>query len=221
MDTTQEFRRLLRGSLLAVLVCAVLVVLCYYLLDRPIAFYVHDHGLSRFAVLKWLTLPPPIAQTWAPVLLAAVVVRRAWGPLARWELALLSAGAAIILADQFRETLSAACGRYWPETWIDNNPSLIRDGAYGFHPLEEVGNRGSFPSGHAARTSAAAAVVWVVYPRWRAAAVVVALAVAVGLLGMNYHFLGDVVAGSFLGAVVGVYTTHFCRRGLTEGAGRA
>ena len=25
-----------------------------------------------------------------------------------------------------------AFGRLWPETWVDNNPSWIHDGAYGF-----------------------------------------------------------------------------------------
>ncbi len=54
-------------------------------------------------------------------------------------------------------------GRDWPETWIDNNPSLIRDGAYGFHPFHGNSAYGSFPSGHTARTLAVAAVVWIAY----------------------------------------------------------
>ena len=32
-------------------------------------------------------------------------------------------------------TLAYAFGRYWPDTWVHDNPSLIRDGAYGFHPF--------------------------------------------------------------------------------------
>jgi hypothetical protein len=39
-------------------------------------------------------------------------------------------------------------------------------------------------------------------------AVLAAAAVVVGLIGMNYHFVGDVVAGGFAGAIVGVYVAH-------------
>jgi hypothetical protein len=30
---------------------------------------------------------------------------------------------------------------------------------------------------------------------------------------MNYHFVGDVVAGGFVGALVGVYMAHACGLG--------
>jgi hypothetical protein len=43
--------------------------------------------------------------------------------------------------------------------------------------------------------------------------VLAALAVAIGLIGMNYHFLGDVIGGTFAGAIVGVYTAHACGLG--------
>jgi membrane-associated phospholipid phosphatase len=157
-------------------------------------------------VFKWLTYPPPIWQTWSPVVLAALMIRRAWGPWHRWEQAVLAAGVSTILADQFRETLAYAFGRYWPDTWIHDNPSLIRNGAYGFHPFHSGVAYASFPSGHTARTLAVAAVVWIAYPGWRSACVVAAFAEAGSLLAMNYHFVSDVIAGAFVGAVVGAYT---------------
>ncbi|HEY8503613.1 MAG TPA: phosphatase PAP2 family protein [Gemmataceae bacterium] len=209
MNGDSDFGRLLRRTLIALLLCAGLVVLCYRFVDRPVAFYVHDHGFSHYPVLKWLTYPPPVVQAWTPVTLAALAVRRAWGPFRRWERAVAAACVAVVLADQFRETLSYAFGRYWPETWIDDNPSLIRDGAYGFHPFHGGSAYGSFPSGHTARTVAAAAVVWIAYPAWRWACVLASAAVAAGLIGMNYHFVGDVTAGGFVGGIVGAYAAHF------------
>jgi membrane-associated phospholipid phosphatase len=208
MDSPQDFGQLLRQTLVALAVCAMLVTVGYLFVDRPIAIAVHEHDVARFAVLKWLTYPPPILQAYVPLVLAYLMVRRARGPFGRWERALLAAGVGMVLADQFRESLAYVFGRYWPETWIDNNPSLIGEGAYGFHPFHGGTAYGSFPSGHTARTLAIAAVIWIIYPRWRWAAVLASLAVVAGLLGMNYHFVSDVIAGGFVGAIVGVYSTR-------------
>ncbi|MBY0521889.1 MAG: phosphatase PAP2 family protein [Gemmataceae bacterium] len=214
MDVNEPFRRLLRNSVIALIICAALVTVCYFFVDRPFAFWVNESRFNRFAFLADLTYPPPILQDLAPAVLAALMVRRIWGPFRRWEHALLAASVGVILADQFRESLGVVFGRYWPKTWIDNNPSLIKDNAYGFHPFHRGSAYGSFPSGHTARTLAAASVLWIAFPRWRWAAVAASLAVATGLLGMDYHFVSDVIAGGFVGAIVGAYTAHFC--GLDE-----
>lgn len=132
------------------------------------------------------------------------------GLLFRWARVLLALSVSIILADQFRESLSYVFGRYWPETWINNNPSLIENGAYGFHFFHEGSAYGSFPSGHAARIVALAAVIWIACPKWRWACIAASLAVCIGLLGMNYHFVGDVIAGAVVGGIVGAYTNAFC-----------
>jgi membrane-associated phospholipid phosphatase len=205
-----DFGRLLRTTLAALLVCGVLVLLCYSLVDRPIAVYVHDQHFADYPILKWLTYPPPVLQAWVPVALAVLMIRRAWGPFRRWEWTLVAACVSMVLADQFRQSLAYAFGRTWPETWDDDNPSFIRDGAFGFHPFHGGIAYDSFPSGHAARTLAVAGVVWLAYPRWRWACVSAVAAVAAGLLGMNYHFVGDVIAGGFVGGIVAMYMAHFC-----------
>jgi membrane-associated phospholipid phosphatase len=208
-EPAQDFQRLLRNSLVALFLCATLVALGYSFVDRPVAFYVHRQRFVDSAVLKWLTYPPPILQAWAPVVLTALMVRRAWGPFTRAERVLLAACVTMILADQCRQTLAYVFGRYWPDTWIHDNPSLIRDGAYGFHPFHDGSAFDSFPSGHATRTLALVAVVWIACPKWRWACVLASLAEAVALVGLNYHFVSDVIAGGFVGSIVGAYTT-FC-----------
>lgn len=209
MECESSLALLVRKSVFALIACFALVLFCYLFVDRPVAFFVHDHKLSHHVFLKWLTLPPPILQAWAPVALVAVVLLRLRAPQRRWERTVFAAGIAIIIADQFRESLSAVFGRDWPDTWSDNNPSLIRDGAYGFHLFHGSAAQGSFPSGHTARTVAIAAVVWIAYPRWRWACVAMSAAVAGGLLGMNYHFASDVIAGGFIGGIVGAFAAYF------------
>jgi hypothetical protein len=44
---------------------------------------------------------------------------------------------------------------------------------------------------------------------WRWACGLASVAVAAGLLGMVYHFVGDVIAGGFVGGIVGAYTAHY------------
>ena len=210
MDNAPDFRRLLCGSLIALILGAILVAVCYWFVDRPVAFFVHDQDFARFVILKWLTYPPPIVQAWTPVVLVCLMIRRAWGPFMHWELTLLAMGISIILADQFKQSLAYVAGRTWPDTWVENNPSLLRDGVSNFNPFHGGEGYKSFPSGHTARTLAAAAVFWIAFPKWRWVAVAACLAVAVGLIGMNYHFVGDVVAGGFIGALVGTYTAYFC-----------
>ena len=43
------------------------------------------------------------------------------------------------------------------------------------------------------------AVLWIYYPKWRALYALAVLAVATGLIGANYHFVSDVIAGGFVG----------------------
>jgi membrane-associated phospholipid phosphatase len=208
MPDDNRFRLLLQRTLLAVIACTVAVVICYYFVDRPIAFFVNDHRIPRFEELRWLTEPPPLVQSWAPLLLVLLAVRRVVGPWQQWQHVLFVACVSLIVADQFRQSLGDLFGRYWPETWHDNNPSLIGTGAYGFHPFQVGDDVGSFPSGHSARIVGFTSVFWLAMPRSRWVCVVIAVPMLVALVGMDYHFVGDVLAGSALGGIVGAWVVR-------------
>jgi membrane-associated phospholipid phosphatase len=203
-----DFSTLLSRSLMAIAVCTVAVTICYYFVDRPVALFVHKHGIAKVEEFRWLTEPPPLVQSWSPLVLIALAVRRAFGEWRRWQQVLFMACVSLIVADQFRESLGDVCGRYWPETWHDNNPSLIGNGAYGFHPFEVGDDTGSFPSGHSARIVAFACVFWLTIPRGRWLCVVLAAPMLFALVAMDYHFVGDVIAGSVLGALVGIWAVR-------------
>jgi len=212
-----EYEKLLRRSSIAVALCLAAVLLCYFWIDRPVAFFVHRHHFNEITVLRWLTYPPPEVQTWSPLILTILAVRRALGPLSRWQKVLLVACASLIVTDQFRVCLGDIFGRYWPETWFQDNPSLVGNGTYGFHPFERGDDLGSFPSGHAARILSFAVVWFMSMPRVRAAGAVVSLAMLLSLVLMNYHFVGDVIAGAFLGGIIAAYAVHLAKLQTTPG----
>lgn len=206
-----EYRNLLRRASIAVAFCIVAVLVCYFWIDRPVAFFVHRHHINEYQVFRWLTYPPPKLQTWSPLMLTALVVRRAWRPFVRWHKVLLVSCVSLIVADEFRISLGNVFGRYWPETWFHNNPSLIGNGTYGFHPFQRGDDNGSFPSGHAAGILSFATVWFLTTPRSRVIGAVLCTAMLVSLVAMNYHFVGDVIAGSVLGGIVAIYAAHLAR----------
>lgn len=208
-EDTPHFCRLLRRSMIGLPACAAVVTLCYFFIDRPVAFFVRDHGLDRARPLRWLTYPPMWFEAVAALVVVYAAVRRAWRPLSRIERTLFAAGVALIVAVALEYYLKALFGRYWPGTWVRDNPSLLDTGAYGFHPFRFGAWYGSFPSGHTARAFAPLTALWVAYPRLLLPGLAVCLSVVVGLVGMDYHFVGDTVGGAYLGLTTGAYTAAF------------
>jgi membrane-associated phospholipid phosphatase len=117
----------------------------------------------------------------------------------------------LIVADDFRISLGDVFGRYWPETWRHDNPSLIGTGTYGFHPFQRGDDVGSFPSGHACRILGFAGVWMIAMPGSRIVAIVLCAPMLLSLIAMNYHFVSDVIAGSVLGALIAAYAMHLAR----------
>ncbi len=215
MTGTAEYRSLLRRSLILTSLCVFAVVTCYFWIDRPVAFFVYDHHINKIELFRWLTYPPPEVQNWAALMLAILIVRRAWGPFVQWQKVLLVACISLIVADDFRISLGDVFGRYWPETWTHDNPSLIGTGTYGFHPFQRGDDVGSFPSGHACRILGFGWVwVWAM-PATRVVATVLAVPMLVSLVAMNYHFVSDVIAGSALGLLIAMYATHLAQLKMT------
>src|SRR5215469_15519747 len=206
-----EYSRLLRSTLVATALCATAVVICYFWIDRPVAFFVDRHHVNTIQVFRWLTYPPPEVQNWSALVLTLLMVRRAWGPFVRWQKVLLVALLSLIVADSFRISLGDVFGRYWPDTWSHDNPSLIGTGTYGFHPFQRGDDIGSFPSGHACRILGFAGVWMIAMPASRVTAIALSVPMLVSLVAMNYHFVSDVIAGSVLGALVATYAVHLAR----------
>jgi membrane-associated phospholipid phosphatase len=188
-------------SCFAVTVAAVIVA--YAWIDRPTAFFAHDH-LVQF---KFFGKLPLIAEELFPIAVlifltvaAKMLLNQAVSKVHGY---LFLCGLSLVVAETIKEQLKYIFGRTWPETWTNNNPSLIHDNVYGFNFFHSGQAYSSFPSGHTNAICAVMAVLWFAYPRYRALYIVPVAAVIIGLIGADFHFVSDIIAGGFIGTSTG------------------
>ncbi len=142
---------------------------------------------------------------------AALAGSCGWRPQRAGHL-LIACCFAVLVSYAIKEQLKFDFGRLWPETWVDGNPSWIKDAAYGFFPFHGRTGWSSFPSGHMTAITAPVSVLWARLPRWRPVLAIPVILVAVGLYGADFHFIGDMVAGCCLGAACGIGVLAVLRR---------
>jgi len=201
---------MLLWALLALGVCAAAVTFCYFFVDRPVAWFVYDH-VPRLEWVKQVTEFPRILTRLALPVLIASMAWWAWRPGTRGSRILLALALSLMVSVFAKDQLKWVFGRYWPETWANQNPSLIHDNKYGFHPFFKGIAYESFPSGHTTAVFSLVGVAWFAWPRWlwRGLGALLGLAIAAALLSCNYHFVSDIIAGGFLGAIIGSVTARF------------
>jgi membrane-associated phospholipid phosphatase len=190
---------------------AALVVLSYFFLDRQVAEALHPytHGVRFFIWLTKIVGPiTPLASIAAAFVAARALTR---GSLTPTESAILRLCCAILLAGVLTYELKFAFGRTWPETYIDNNPSYFGNGTYGFFPFHPGRAYESFPSGHTTAVSAIAGALWTLGPKLRWLGVALVLAVVIGLLGADFHWLSDILAGGIVGGSTGLAAARIGR----------
>jgi membrane-associated phospholipid phosphatase len=193
--------------------CTVVAVLCSYLwADRPIAIWIYGHE-AHLAAKKQVELLGTIPN---PVILLAVIVffivgfsQLAKRPITPFHQVALVCSTSVLAGEVIKDVLKWLFGRPSPEYWATNNDSA--DGSYGYHFQWFHGAEpfNSFPSGHMTAAAAVLTVLWIVYPKFRPIYVTCWGLVAAGLVGLNFHFLADVIAGGLLGATVALLVLAF------------
>jgi membrane-associated phospholipid phosphatase len=196
---TQRLTFFLSSLFLAV----VAIVISYEWIDRPVAFFMAAHAAHKSAFDLMQRLPEAF-----PVLTAVIfVVAGLWTvvgrPLPCFLKTLLLSSIAYVAAEAVNRPLKIAFGRTWPDTWTHNNPSLVHDHVYGFQPFHGGPGFLSFPSGHTVAICSVVAVFWQCYPRYRPLYALAVAVVIAGLIGADYHFVSDMIAGGFVGASTG------------------
>jgi membrane-associated phospholipid phosphatase len=169
----------------------------------------HDYSARpHYGWFEMLTRIPDPLVLFAIVVLAVLGLKAlARRPLSHWQIASILCSLSVVAAEGIKDQLKFVFGRTWPEAWAPRDPAFIETGAYGFHWLHGGAAYQSFPSGHMGATCAVISVLWILYPQWRLFWALCPLAMAIALIGGNYHFLSDVIAGAFVGCSTGWMAT--------------
>lgn len=185
--------------------CAVVVLVGYAVIDRPLARFLKARVTGEFEGF-WKTITHlGLAGVWmvpAGLLTLGLILsvlatpggekrerlrRAAWVP----GFLFLAMAASGILGNVIKMLI----GRTRPAALFDN-------GIYDFAPLTRGYLTNSFPSGHSQAIFAAMTALALIFPRYDLAFLTVALLVGLSRVLTTVHFLSDAVAGAWLGVMV-------------------
>jgi membrane-associated phospholipid phosphatase len=190
----------------------------YWWLDRPLAL-IFDKTFPYTRAFVTLThLPDPLVPFAIVVFIGLGLWSLSGRPLSHLQKCALLSSISLIVAEATKAQLKFLFGRTWPATWVNNNPSFLHDGVYGFNFFHGGPEYASFPSGHMAVTCAVLSILWIYYPTMRTLWMIAGLAAATGLIAANYHFLSDVIAGSFVGISSGLMVASLWNADVHFGA---
>ena len=104
--------------IVALILGGIAVVVCYFYVDRPVAWFVHNHRFYPDNFLLW----PPLVSDWLTYLVVlgvvGVIAWRLWRPGDQLQTLLLAIAANLVVTAGIKNLLKWAFGRTWPETWI-------------------------------------------------------------------------------------------------------
>ena len=187
--------RIIFSALLAL----ILVVLCMRLLDLPlaawIAGYLRTYGLNedntQVPDLLLLTVAIMAVPSW---MLYFHMLRKKIHD--RLSMFCLITGTVLPVSFALKTFLKWVFGRMDTRTWLSDRSTV------GFHWFAGADGYQGFPSGHMLVYTPLFLALWHFYPRYRRYYALAWSGLFVALIATQYHFLSDVIAGAYIGALV-------------------
>lgn len=203
----------MKKILLAAFLTCFMCILCVIFVDRQLVNFINTHVIPCPALFECLTELPVVIGIFSLGCLAFYCVWRLtidYFPAClrginhkfmEWIEVMGGMGVAALLGFAAKAFLKIVFGRY---SVMVIDPSWIHNRAYGFHFFHMGDAYKSFPSGHTTVMVSMMTVLYLCYPRVRVVPVLLSGLLMVSLMLMNYHFLSDVIAGAFVGGLVGM-----------------
>jgi membrane-associated phospholipid phosphatase len=195
----------LRFWLLAFAATAIPVAVCIAYVDRPVAEFFDEHlrHTTSWVWIQRVLAPLDLVVAVALLFLLGCGIWTALGrALASWTRTPRLCSWAAMWATLASFVFKRIFGRAWPD------PAYVQNHVYGFHLLHGGSHWQSFPSGTAAISTAIVSVLWMLMPRSRTIGALTVALLCVAVVITNYHWVGDVIAGIFLGALIGWMTVQ-------------
>jgi membrane-associated phospholipid phosphatase len=182
------------------IIISLILVVCNYYIDIPVALFIQRYCYSNFI---WFSYTSDLPD--ALLLVVGITTAGAYACYrirvhrniidAMTKLYLLIA-VAVPVSYGAKSIAKFICGRVNTRVWLQAHET------YGFHWFQGGGPFCGFPSGHMAVFTTLLAVLWRVCPRWKYQYLFAGTVLAAALIATNYHFVGDIVAGAYLGMMV-------------------
>lgn len=183
------------------IIILILCIISYKWLDRPIALFMLN--LHPTTESGYYNLTDELT-TLAYLMILIIMIFYAYLKIAKnanSRLVNAAGGLSLVVPIAFfiKTQLQFFFGRI-PPRYADNSVLLFvrRPDLYGFHLMRG----GSFPSGHMCVFTATLLVLCFYYPKAKSISILALCVLAFLLLFYNYHFLSDLIAGTYLGYVI-------------------
>lgn len=172
----------------------VLIVVSYLWWDQPIAWTMHDLGVTEhFPVLNWITqLGKSIYWLVLLPLLALFFRHGRRVKQSEWRIWFL--WASLVVTNGLCFVLKTLLGRARPEL-------LFSDHIFGFFGFQTNHLYHSFPSGHATQVTTAVLSLCLLYPKKRWIFLSIGIAILVTRVLLTQHYVSDVLATVLLVAL--------------------
>lgn len=182
---------------------------CVLWIDRPLALWADGHvtGTAAYALAGALLRPlDAVGITGFLLLLVAAAWTRASAPSPTWVRRFLVAALAAILSLVVTVVLKLAIGR------TQVYPTFLQQGRHAFRPFGGYPAYAAFPSATMSTAGAFLAGLGIRGRPGHAAAALVLAVLALALLATSSHWASDILAGLYLGLLVGSAVRRYAER---------
>jgi len=199
----------LLNSSIALVLCVLFVWVAYEAIDKPVALWAYANQLKQFHGFDLFVHVPEVIMGFLFLMYPILAIRFCLTKPTYLDRAILAAANSSAIGYFLVTPLKVIFGRYNPKAYMGHFPRLLNQHLYGFNFFHVGSAFASFPSGHTTVAVAALTTLAITYPLWRWFAMLMSALIMIGLVVTNYHFVGDVIGGAFLGGVTGYFTTLF------------
>ena len=192
------------------------IIVSYFYVDRLAVDYFNEINFLQYKVFNLLQPSPELLLVLTPIGIIFYLVQRYRKQKNKFANFCLQASIAILVGALVKILLKFGFGRYWPDTFRENNLSYVRDHLYGFNPFHWGIQYQSFPSGHMITIAVFTFIVVEFYPRFKWTSILASGVVAFSLIAFYYHFVSDVIAGMVVGWMVALGVSPFIKKKITS-----